>query len=156
MSHGSPHPQYLPCGQEDQIPDEAVLLRSARHHLDDLRWDADREVWLPTDRALKFDEACSAHWKDHLEDVHDEAVSSVSSEHRPLVFGGSVQHFRGLEFGVAHSPEGEHPIDCAHSSINWPNNTESDKPTKRRLRTGMRRGLELIGGEVTFPPPPEA
>ena len=148
--------QAVPCGEPQEIPDDATLFRSARHNEDDLEWHADRRAWLPTDRSLQFDPDCSGYWEEDLTDSHGLGPSSVASARRPLVFSGQTHHFRSLDLEVSHTPQASDPIDCAHSSIDWPDHIEPTKPTRRHLRAGMRRGLSLVYGEVSLSPPPGA
>jgi hypothetical protein len=144
------------CGEEQDIPDDSTLLRSVRHHADDLRWDSDRREWLPTDRALQFDPDFSTQWENHLVCVHGLAVDSVVTDGRPLVFDAEAGDFRSISLGVRHSPMGDEPIECAHSSVDWPGGREPDKPAKRKLRAGMRRGMRLVHGEISLEAPPGA
>jgi hypothetical protein len=93
------------------------------------------------------------YWSQHLEAQHELAPESVAVEKRPLVFEVSVDDLRNLNFLVCHSPQKDVPIDCAHSSVYWPDGREPHKNVKRNLRRHMARRLHRVHGELDRPAP---
>jgi hypothetical protein len=146
-----------PCGTGAALPDDGQLLRSIAHDPDALEWFADEQRWLPTAKAMQFDPDCSMFWRQHLQEVHDQAPECVTVGKRPLVFEVRAGSARNLEFGAEHSPDGDTPIACAHSSLEWPGGgPQPPKPVRNALRSDLVRHMELIVGEILLPPPPAA
>lgn len=145
-----------PCGVEVELPDNAQLLRSVAHDPDALEWSEDDQRWLPTAKAMQFDDDCSTFWHQHLQDIHARGANDVADEGRPLVYEVTANLVRALGFGARHSPEGDEPNACAHSSVDWPGQARPSKPERNRLRTGLVRGMALVCGEVLLTPPPGA
>jgi hypothetical protein len=63
------------------------------------------------------------------------------------------------EFRVGHSPQGDEPIDCAHSSVDYPLNSlkppakEPSKAQRKLLKYELSRMFKIAYGDVKTPKP---
>lgn len=56
-----------------------------------------------------------------------------------------------LNCTVTHTPQGDSPIDCAHSSVEF--SAGANKPARKATRYDLAREMRLIAGKPTQYPP---
>lgn len=146
-----------PCGVVRDINNVQHLWRSVRTSLDSLAWHADEQRWLPAGNALQFDDDWSSSWREHLTEVHELAAADAVGTARPLMFEVAVREVRALGMAVEHTPEGDRPIECAHTSTWYQEDHQRPiKPERARLRNALGSLLTLVHGTITLAPPPGA
>lgn len=126
-----------------------------------LTWDPGTG-WLPNPRsnALKFDSDLSTQWRKHLmmHGLGHEAVLD-GDERYSLVGEILAGDAREKKFMVSHSPDGDTPIKCSHTSVKWPPEsippagTEPTPAQRKALRYELSRKFTLVYGEVHAPKP---
>jgi hypothetical protein len=148
------------CGEPEDIPDNDHLLRRFMDSKNHLEWDADNMRWLPSAAAMQFDPDLSTSWKEHLEfhGMGPEAVIAGNDRYS-LVGEWPVKTLRDSRLVITHSPSSSGPIDCAHTSVDWP--PDAIEPGKRRpngaMRMSVRNSLSVsiswVYGNITIVPP---
>lgn len=152
--------ERISCGETaPHLPDNHGLCRRFIDDPNHLTWEGDRPIPHPmSDRAINMEKGragLSTSWREHIERDGLE-VSAVLGDDSNYTLVGQIQVgvARGIGMNVYHSPEGSHPIDCAHSSIDWPHGSEaenSDRPPKserKRLKNELARSFEFVHGNV--------
>lgn len=131
------------------------LWRQFRDSDDYLVWDYDNQRWLPSPAALQFDPEMSSSWTEHLSD-HKIGPDGILDRNKgySLVGRWQVAALRKLEFPVEHSPCGNRPIDCAHSSVYWPPDAvgegkrEPSKSLRKQLRSDLAAQMTWVLGDI--------
>ena len=135
------------------IPPTHRLWRSAKDHPDWHTWDADSLCWLPDGYALRFNPEWSVSWAEHLEGVHKLTSEAATGVGHPVVYEATVQGALGLGMSVVHTPQGNTPVICAHTSVHYTEDATPPPSRRKELRTGLARRLVRVQGSVTLPPP---
>lgn len=125
-----------------------------------MEWDADNQRWLPAQNQLQFDPELSTYWREHLA-IHDQNPEVLLADNLTYTLVGEweVEAVRQLHFPVEHSPTGEKPPDCAHTSVYWPPDSltpsqpEPSKAKRRALRGPLAARMTWVYGEITTTPP---
>lgn len=154
----------MACGDIDELPDEAQLLRLSRDDEDHLIWDADIGGWLINPKRLQLDEVgdsagqrreLSTYWFQHIEFIHSLGPDSILRDGYPLIYSVSAGEARsiranGIEFAAKHSPIGSVLPDCAHCSIEHVHVSEGQR---RLMRTLLAGRFNLRWGHSKLSPP---
>lgn len=148
------------CFEQEELPNDAHLLRRVRNKADWLTWHADEQRWLPQVRdnnSLKFDPDLSAPWREHLREAHNLGPEAVlDGRAHDLVFQITSQQAVSLGNGTytEHTPNSAlpPPLGCAHSSIWCQARAQMDKGEKRIFDNQLSKKFVLVSGT---PPPPQ-
>jgi hypothetical protein len=163
------------CGEPDDIPPQDHVLRRVKHDLQYLEYDSDNAVWRPasTNHALQFDRRpdwspvareMSTSWREHIESaVHHGHPSDVADPANgyTLVYQARAESIRSIpvredpnhSLEVYHTPNSPAFADCAHSSVVIP--SSSTKADRELIRMAVASEMDLVVGDVKFPPPPQ-
>jgi hypothetical protein len=115
---------------------------------------------MPAPSELQFNPDMSSQWKEHLL-RHNLGPESILEGYPSYTLVGEfpVANLRGHHFKVTHSPRDSKPIDCAHTSVNWPPDSigENRKEPPKGIRNALRRDLTsdfkwVLGTDA---PPPD-
>lgn len=104
----------------------------------------------------KGERGLSSSWREHLAQ-HGLGPESVLDDNPKFTLVGEilVQAARQIGMNVYHDPTGNRPIRCAHSAIDWPEDSkepDSDRPSKperKRIKNDLALAFNFIFGEVT-------
>lgn len=150
----------MKCGERDQLEDDHHLWRRVKDDPNTLTWVPDEKRWVPSNthpsNSIQFDPELSTFWREHLEGTHRLTARSITDEvgGYTLAFEMKVEVPRELGACVVHSPTCEKPIDCAHTSVFYPN--DMDKSQRFIFRQELAHSMFLVSGSCSQVPPPGA
>lgn len=148
------------CGEATELIARDHLWRQFRDSEEHLAWDYDNHTWLPTPAALQFDPDLSTRWSEHLR-AHGLGPESLTDESKGYTLVGEweISDIRKEQFLVSHTPCGNQPLDCAHSSVYWPpqevppDKSQPNRDRRRELRSALAAEMIWVHGQVTIQPP---
>ena len=155
VAASSPTLIYKVCGVVDQISDADNLWRKFRLSINHCVWSDELQQWMPSDKALQFDDdGMSTMWAEHLEKRHEYVPIRLIEDEYNSVGQFEVFRLRNIGFVVSHTPEDSEPTGCAHSSVSWPTGlveagaSRPNKDDRKLLRSEIRRVMSWIVGDA--------
>jgi len=139
------------------LPDEHHLWRRLIDDPNHIVWDSELG-WLPNPRSaisLQMNPDLSMQWREHLR-RHNIAPAGILGEDGRYTLAAEllIDDARALRFSVTHSPLGPSPLDCSHTSVDWPMDQTQNPPARPnrderlRLRYDMSAKFKLVYGNV--------
>ncbi len=153
------------CGERCiRIPDTDHLCRRFIDDPNHITWDGERPIPHPmSDNSFNMEKGrhgLSTSWRQHIQ--HHLLGLEVILDGDPrytLVGEISVTDARAIGMRVDHDPTGDKPIDCAHTSVDWPLNSlaqNSDRPPspeRKLIKNRLATSFRFVHGEVQTPRP---
>ncbi len=150
----------MKCGEQDQLEDDQHLWRRVKDDPNMLIWNSDEKRWVPSNtnpsNSVQFNPELSTFWREHLEDSHMLTARSIADDELgyTLVFEIMVEVPRKFGATVVHTPTCERPVQCAHTSVFYPN--DLNKGQRFIFRQELAHSMFLVSGSCHQVPPPGA